>query len=218
MKKTIFHQQHSRAIRVWHWLTAIVTALLLFTIMVSKSFLSGWHAGYVIDHAAAKAGTTLSVEQINVIVDALRNTIWKWHTRFGYVLSGLIVFRIMIEFFQPGKERFFMKISNAFTAFRHNEDKKSARHFLIVRCIYLLFYLLIITMAVTGIWLSLHSNVALAQMELRHTIHSLHEACFNFLLLFLLIHLVGVIKAERGKHKNIVSAMIHGGKEFSNSN
>ncbi|GAB2811513.1 cytochrome b/b6 domain-containing protein [Ferruginibacter profundus] len=216
MKNTIFQQPHSRAIRLWHWLTAIVTALLLFTIIVSKSFLSGWHAGYVIDHAALGGGTKLNVAQINIIVDALRNTIWKWHTRFGYVLTGLLVFRILLEFFQPRKQRFIYKMKNAFTAYKSNDNKKTARHFLIVRFIYLLFYALIIVIAGTGLWLSFNNDVPPGQTPLHHTIHDVHEACFNFLLLFLLLHLVGIIKAERGQHKNIVSGMIHGGKAMDN--
>lgn len=212
MKTTLFQERHSAALRLWHWSTLIVTCLLLFSIAVSKTFLSGPHAGFVIDHAAARKGIHMNFDQVREIIGSLRQTIWKWHIRFGYFLSGLFVFRIMIEFFQPRELWFSSKVKRGIRAIKNKEERKTGRHYLIVKSIYFLFYGLMAAMVISGLWLAWHRNDQAITEEQFHSVKEIHEASFNFLLLFLLIHLVGVIRAERGKHRNIVSAMINGGK------
>jgi cytochrome b len=45
-----------------------------------------------------------------------------------------------------------------------------------------------------------------------HWISIVHQTVQYFIYAFILIHLMGVIRADLGRHKGLVSGMIHGGK------
>jgi Ni/Fe-hydrogenase 1 B-type cytochrome subunit len=204
-----FTERQSRAIRLWHWLTVIATGLLLFTVLVSKTFLNGMHAGQTIEQATSKFGAKLSREQVGRTVSALRSSIWKWHIYFGYALSILLGFRLLIELFSGKLLKSFRK---GFSFLKFRQQKRTAIHYLVVKTIYVLFYAMLGTIVYTGLWMAYYRNSDAVRFESFHDVKEIHENCLILLLLFIFIHLIGIIKAERGKHKNIVSGMIHGQK------
>jgi cytochrome b len=210
MNQSIFSDRYSFSIRAWHWLTFLVTFFLLFTIAVSKTFLNGQHTFFVISHTTSRYGAKLTGQQVGETVIALRATIWKWHTKAGYLLSGLFAFRILVEIFE---RRSITGIKKAFSAFKL-KTRKDSRLYLLVKITYLVFYCLFATITFTGLWMAFYKNDPSINDEKFHGVKEIHEACFNFILLFILFHLAGVIRAELGKHKNLVSGMIHGNKEF----
>lgn len=196
--------------RLWHWTTFIVTALLFYSVFVGKFFLNPFRNTSIIHEGLQQLLTHNSPDPSYVIAEALSASVWNWHIKYGYVLAGLFLFRLVIEMFQKPEERFFYKMKSAFVFARNKESRGAAAHFLVVRSIYVLFYLLLTTIIATGLWLSLsrHSpNVALV-----HSVKQAHESCFYLLLLFIFFHTAGVIRAERKGYKNIISNMINGGK------
>lgn len=207
MNNISFVERQSRAIRLWHWLTVIVTGLLLFTVFVSKSFLNGFHTGQVIDQTSRKFGASLTRQQIGETVTALRNRIWKWHIYFGYALTVLFAFRLLIEAVEG---KLWKSIRNGFRFIPQRQQRKTKFHYLLVKFLYLLVYGLLGTIVGTGLWMAYYRDGNAVSFEHFHGIKEIHETCFNFLLLFIFIHLIGIIRAERGKHKNIISGMVHG--------
>ncbi|MDP4263568.1 MAG: cytochrome b/b6 domain-containing protein [Bacteroidota bacterium] len=212
MDRVTFSEAHSRAIRLWHWASVFVMSFILLTAFTGKFFFNNIHIAGVLDQQLQKQGAHLSQEQIWDTTFVLRDAVWKWHSLFGYILSGLFVFRIASEFFQPRNQQFSRRIKNAVGFLKLKQDKKTARHYLAVKIIYLLAYILIALLAGTGIWMAVNRNTKIYFTPQFHSVKEIHAAAVNFLLLFMIIHIAGVIKAERGKYKNIVSGMIHGEK------
>lgn len=205
-----FHQKNSRAMRLWHWSTFIITAFLLYSVFVGKFFLNPYNNAVIIHDRLQQMGFHNDPDPSYAIADALSKNVWNWHIKYGYVFTGLFLFRIFIEIFQKSEESFLQRIKNAFFFVRKKEERKTAWHYLIVRLIYALFYVLLATIIGTGLWLSFYRQSS--GMELIHSVKQVHETCFYFMLLFILTHITGVIRAERKGHKNIISNMINGGK------
>jgi len=95
--------------------------------------------------------------------------------------------------------------------FQKRKEPGMARHYLFVRIIYLFFYILIALMSGTGIWMAFHKQPR--YIEAFHSVKEIHENCFLVLLLFIAIHLAGVIRFERKHRSNLISAMVHGGSK-----
>lgn len=214
MQQTIFNERFSLSLRIWHWLTFIMISIQIFTVMVGETFLDWQHSSFVINAAASRKGATLTHEQNSEIVMSLRDTIWKWHTYFGYIIIGLFVFRILLEFFQPKEERFTVKFKKGLNATRNSDDPKNAKHYLLVKFIYAIFYILMAAIVGTGLWLALNNNNPSAR-EMFGEVRELHETCYHILLGFLFLHFGGVILNEFGKNKGLISGIINGGKDNS---
>ena len=212
MKHVSFREPHSRAIRFWHWSSYLVVCLLLFTVLVSKTFLNGFHAKAIIQNSLKGSGVTITDDQAFRAAWALRASIWKWHTKFGYVLSALFFFRLLIEFLQSTEEKFHRRIGRAIMQIRNNAASSSARHYLVVKCIYFIFYVLMAILVGTGLWMAFNIELKVNDFDRFHAVKEIHENCFTLLLLFILLHLAGLIRAERKKYKGVVSDMINGRK------
>ncbi len=212
MKPVSFRESHSAAIRFWHWSSFIIIGFLLITIFVGKTFLDFRHTASVVQTTLAQQQIRITNDQSSDIAFALRNTIWKWHTYFGYILCGLLAFRLFIEFLQPREQQFFARMQRAYFFYRRKEEAAQNKHYLWVKTIYILFYLLIFTMAGTGLWMAFNRDQELLLGSNFHPVKEIHENCMLLVLLFIFIHLAGVIRAERKKYKGVVSDMINGGK------
>lgn len=209
MSSFSFGERQSRAIRLWHWLTVIAVGLLLLTIFVSKTYLNGQHTGQTIHDTLAKLGIQLTRDQVNQTVGALRESIWTSHIYFGYGLTALFAFRLVIEIVQG---KLVKSVRSGFSFLKIKEERKNVVHYMIVKAIYIVFYGILATIVGTGLWMTYYRDGNLVSREQFHDIKEIHETCFNLMLVFIFLHIVGIIRAERGKHKNIVSGMIHGEK------
>ena len=90
-------------------------------------------------------------------------------------------------------------------------DKKELMHYLVVKLGYSIFYLLLFAMAVTGLIIAFGSELSLSG-PVRHSVKEVHGFFSYLIYAFVLVHLTGVILADLGKFKGIVSGMINGGK------
>ncbi|RTL59848.1 MAG: cytochrome b/b6 domain-containing protein [Sphingobacteriales bacterium] len=213
MNGVSFREQHSRAIRFWHWATVFVLSFILLTAFTAKFFTNPYQNHPIIFDALVKQGLKPSGEGVHQVTNVLTVKVWKVHTYFGYILAGLLAFRFLAEIFQPVNQRIAVRIGNAVRLLQAKKEVKSSRHYLIVKLIYLIAYTLLAVICFTGVWMGLHSEQLFNETANYHQMKEYHETAVNLLLIFMLIHLVGVIRAERGKYKNVVSDMINGGKE-----
>ncbi|OIQ68775.1 hypothetical protein GALL_496270 [mine drainage metagenome] len=74
-----------------------------------------------------------------------------------------------------------------------------------------MFYLMIITMALTGLCLAFEDDVP--ALKAIHAFREIHQFTMYLILAFIFVHLAGVFLAERKESPGIVSDMINGGKE-----
>jgi Ni/Fe-hydrogenase 1 B-type cytochrome subunit len=218
MNRVSFNEPHSRGIRLWHWATLFVMSFLLLTAFAAKFLFNNFKTGKALDQQLQIQGVHLSGEQIWNTTEALKNTVWTSHSFFGYILAALLLFRIVTEIFQPGHERLFRRIGNAVQSWKQGQQVKSGRHYVLVKCAYLGAYCIIATLGGTGVWMALNRNTPLYHTEKFHAVKEIHETAVNLLLIFITMHLLGVIIAERGKYRNIVSGMIHGAREMKQGN
>jgi cytochrome b561 len=138
-------------------------------------------------------GQTLSHDQIIVLAKQIRLPMWNWHIYIGYALVGFITIRFSLPFFGE------MKFQNPF-------DKKTSLKEKFQNWSYIIFYVFVIITLVTGLIIELGPKSFKKPME------AIHELSIYYLLIFIFIHLSGVLIAEFTNQKGIISKIVSGGK------
>jgi len=86
-----------------------------------------------------------------------------------------------------------------------------ALHDMTAKGLYLIFYILLIITALTGLSMTFDQELGMSKVT-SHSIKDFHGFCMYLILTFIVVHIVGVLLAERKESKGIVSDMINGGK------
>lgn len=202
-------KKYSSSIRIWHWVNMLAIAGLLLTVLVN-SIITNKHVAI----AAFKQETNkveVSDQQVAAVVHVLREKVWDIHVYFGYGLTALLLFRIILEYFQFADQKFIKGFNNAYQNYKttkenrvHNMKKFTAQ------MMYAVFYLLVVVMVSTGLTLAFEDDLALSK-TLSHNVKEVHGFCMYLILTFIVLHLVGVFLSEQKQDKGIVSDMINGG-------
>jgi Ni/Fe-hydrogenase 1 B-type cytochrome subunit len=209
-----FIEPHSLAIRIWHWIFFIVLTASMTTVLFASTLFRTRDNITGVQQELQEKGLTVTKDQARSVAHAYSDKLWNLHTWLGYGLVGLLLARVIIEVAQPGEERLWTKIKKAAgfkpSGLRPGDDeaKKFVRHYGRVKWTYVIFYVLIGTMALTGLGLAFE-DVPLFK-NWHHGISNVHQTVQYFIYAFIIIHLVGVIRADLGRHKGLVSGMIHG--------
>ncbi|MEO8949298.1 MAG: cytochrome b/b6 domain-containing protein, partial [Mucilaginibacter sp.] len=127
-------------------------------------------------------------------------------------LAALLLFRFLLEFFQLADQKLIRKIKAAYQQYYiTKKNRETARHELLVKLLYAVFYLLLCIMAITGLCLAFEDDVP--ALKAIHAIREIHGFVMYLILAFIAVHLAGVFMAERKESKGIVSDMINGGRD-----
>ena len=183
---------YSKLLRIWHWLNALTILILLGTFFLRKTFLSWRTNSELIVQKLAEYDIEVTAEIAKTLAKAIRAPMWEWHIIFGYLLAGLILFRIFI-FFKEGM----------------SYKDTSSLHKTGVTILYTIFYFLIIFMAISGLTLNFGADLGLNK-ELLGNIKDNHESAAWFFVFFVPLHIGGVIVAEMTNEKGLVSKIISG--------
>lgn len=205
-----FNEPHSLSIRIWHWVTYLtMTASLVCVLLGSTLFKTKDNIAMVQEQLQEK-GAVVTKDQARTVAHEYSDKLWDWHKFIGYGLCFLLLSRFVIEMAEPTEEKLKIKIKRAlgFAAITE-DDKKEKRHYILVKRGYLLFYLSLLIMALTGLGLAFEDVPLLRDWH--KGITKIHSIVQYFIYAYILLHLVGVIRADAGKHKGVVSGMIHGG-------
>jgi Ni/Fe-hydrogenase 1 B-type cytochrome subunit len=210
---SVFNEPHSLAIRIWHWVFFIVLTSTLVTVLFASTLFRTRNTIGMVQNQMQQKGVTVSEDQARAVAHEFNDRLWHLHTIIGYVLCGLLLCRIIIEITQPREERLKVKLKTVL-GFKSESASETAerRHYLQVKRTYLVFYLLILTMGLTGLGLAFDDNALLK--EWHRNIKQIHSFVQYLIYGFILIHLVGVIMADGNRHKGLVSGMIHGKKQL----
>ena len=204
-------KKYSFPLRLWHWLNAIVITGSLLTVLLNSTLLDRKNNAPFIKETLQKSGAVISDDQANSVAHDLGDKVWEIHTYFGYALVTLLVFRLVLEFFQLSDQKLIRGIKNAYQQyFITKKQRELARHELVVKTIYAIFYLLLMIMAVTGLFLAFEDFFE-PYKSIRHSVKEVHGFTMYLILGFITIHIIGVLLAERKDSKGIVSDMINGG-------
>lgn len=185
--------------RIWHWVNAAVVLGLLGTVFLRKTFLSWKANAELLTQKLSEINMEVTEVQAKVLAKAIRAPMWEWHIILGYVLAALLLWRIILFFTQSGKENY-------------QNLKAESIHKKMVKFGYLVIYAVLLFMAVSGLSIHFHEVLGLSK-GLVESLEELHELVYNAVLIFVPLHIIGVIVAEMRNDKGIISDMIHGGSK-----
>ncbi|MBU1217735.1 cytochrome b/b6 domain-containing protein [bacterium] len=185
--------KYSSGFKIWHWLNAIIILGLLGTVFLRKTFLSYRENAEILLQKLAEIGVTVTLEQAKVLAKAIREPMWEWHIYLGYALAFLVIYRIVLYFQGAAKKEKFATLS------LHKKGVES---------LYYILYASLFFMSITGLVMEFHELFGISK-ELSHDIKELHELVFNVILVFVPLHIAGVIIAENREDKGIISELLH---------
>ncbi|GAC1303746.1 MAG: hypothetical protein NVSMB24_10190 [Mucilaginibacter sp.] len=204
---------YSPSLRLWHWANTIVISGSLITVLINSTVLDEHaNAGFIKDELQ-KSGGSVTADQTRSLAGTLSDKVWAVHIYFGYFLAALLLFRIILEFFQLADQKLIRKMKTAYKDyFIIKKQVKLARHELVVKLTYLLFYLVLLIMVITGLTLAFKDQLHFSR-SLMGTVKNIHGFCMYLVIAFIIVHIAGVFMAERDESPGIVSDMINGGGE-----
>jgi len=180
--------------RIWHWVHAtVVLGLLGF---LRKTFLSWRTNSELLTQKLAEIDLTVTEAQAKVLAKAIRAPMWEWHILLGYALAALIVWRIVLFFTKSGQ-------------LNHKNFKAKSLHKKMVVLGYVGLYVILLFMAMSGLTIHFYEEIGLLK-DTAHDIKEVHELVFNAILIFVPLHIIGVVIAEMRDEPGIISNMIHG--------
>ncbi|MBE5321906.1 cytochrome b/b6 domain-containing protein [Pedobacter sp. MR2016-19] len=204
-------KKYASSIRFWHWLNFVIISGSLLTVLINSMLFDRSQRSFV-KNELINAGAAVSDKQAGAVTHGLEDQVWAIHSYFGYALAALFLFRLIAEFFLPPAKRLFPKLKKAYHAyFILKKERETAKHELVAKGLYIIFYLLLLIMVVTGLLLAFEDYTGIPQ-NINHSIKEFHGFCMYLILGFIVIHLSGVFLAERKDGKGIVSDMINGGE------
>lgn len=188
-------RNYSKIFRILHWSIAIAFLLLLLTIFLRKTWMEKSHVAEIIQtYLTENNYETLPQDDAIVLAKKIRKPMWDWHIYLGYVLVGLYCIRLALPFF--GEMKFtspFQKDLDAKTKFQY--------------WTYLIFYVFTGISLITGLIIEWGPKTYKKPME------EIHELSIYYLLAFIVIHFGGVLVAELGSQKGIISKIISGNEK-----
>jgi len=210
------HKRYSSSLRLWHWLSAIAITGSLLTVLVNSTVLKAGNSVPLVQSALEKTGAKITQDQARSVVHDLRDSVWNWHTYIGFAVSFLLLFRLILEFFQLSDQKLIRKIKTAYHHYYVIKTKREAsKHEFYVKTSYAIFYLLLLITVVTGLDLAFEDDVP--YLKKLHFLKEVHSFNMYLILLFIAAHIIGVFLAERKDYKGIVSDMINGGENHINN-
>lgn len=207
-----FIQEHSAIIRIWHWLTFIIISGSIITVLINSTMTNQRKNIPMVQEQLKSRDVVVTEDQAFAVTREYEDKFWGIHKLLGYSLAFLFISRVIIELTQPGGEKINSRIKNALGLFRKKEgDWKESRHYLRVKFSYLLFYLLLFCMAITGLEMAFGRELGFSR-EFSRTIREIHSLGQYLIYAFIILHLCGVIIADNTNNKGLVSGMINGNK------
>jgi len=208
--KSYFIQSHSVMIRIWHWLTFLIISGSIITVLINSTMTNQRKNITMVQEQLKSRNIVVTEDQAFAVTREYEDKFWGVHKLFGYCLAFLFISRIIIELTLPGDEKLNTRIKNALGLFRKKEeDWKEYRHYLRIKYTYLLFYLLLFCMAITGLCLAFGRDLGIPR-EVGKAIREIHSFGQYFMYGFVIVHLCGVLIADITNNKGLVSGMING--------
>jgi Ni/Fe-hydrogenase 1 B-type cytochrome subunit len=211
-KKNASENHNSAQLRILHWLTFLFITASIVTVLINSTLLSPRNNVKLVQDQLQNKGVTVTEDQAFAVSHEYEDKMWDIHKYIGFGLAFLLVARIVIEFTQPEDEKMKTKMKKI-QELRALQDSSlpEYNHYLWVRIAYTIFFLILFCLATTGLSMAFGRNLGIPR-EIYGSIKEVHEIMQYFMYAFIFVYLAGVIRAETGKFRGIVSAMIHGNR------
>jgi cytochrome b561 len=188
------HMKYSLRFRIWHWLNAFVVLGLLGTVFLRKTFLSWRTNSEILMSKLAEINIDIAQEEAKILAKAVRAGMWEWHILLGYALAFLMLYRVALFFFDSSQKESFSSL---------------ILHKKMVHISYYILYAILFFMSISGLVIYFYEALSLSK-DTAHEIKEMHEFLYNYILIFVPLHLGGVVVAESRGESGIISRMIHG--------
>ncbi len=190
-------KQFTPLYRIWHWTMALSVIGLLATVALRKSFLSWRTNTEIIMTKFQDAGVEVTHELAKATAKAIRSGMWEWHYIFAIFLGISIAIRIYMMLTKQAK----LPIVNFFQASIFEKKMQTG--------VYTLLCFFIMMMALSGGFLYFYEALGFTKDSI-HWVKETHELMMWGVIVFVGLHLVGVLKHELTTKEPIISKMIHG--------
>ncbi len=184
-------RKYSPVFRIMHWLIAICMILLLVTVFLRLGWMNRDHVAAILNGELGKLNVAISNDEAVRIAKQIRKPMWNWHIYLGYALLGLYAIRMMLPFLGQ------MKFNNPFAEGATGVDRFKA-------WVYIAFYLLLGISLVTGLL------IEIGPASYKKDLEAVHKLSLYYVIPFIVIHFAGILRAEFGKGKGIISRSISG--------
>lgn len=186
-------RNYSAVFRIMHWAIALCMFGILFTIFLRLNWMNKNHMANILLEELNALKITLSEDDAISIAKKIRKPMWQWHIWLGYVMIGLYVLRMIFAVVKK------MAFLNPFEKGLTVKQKFQA-------WLYVSFYLFIGVTLFTGFMIVNGSDA------LHETMEEIHKLSLYYILTFVFIHITGIIAAELGAERGIISKIISGNK------
>jgi cytochrome b561 len=184
-------QRFNLAHRLIHWAIAFTVLFLLLTILLRMGWMNKDHVGNIIQQNLDKSNIHVNTKDAAVIGKAVRKPMWNWHILAGYTLIGLYLVRMVLTAAQG-------------IAYRSPFRRKTRTKEKFQAWVYIIFYCLLAVSLFTGFM------IENGPKRLQHNMELVHVQGLYYLVAFIILHIGGVILAEFGPEKGIISKIISG--------
>jgi len=201
-------KKYPASIRFWHWANSLVICGSLLTVLLNSTLFDVRDNATYIQGELAKSNVAVTTEQARSVAHSLEDKVWDIHIYFGYVLAALFLLRMISEVFRA-KTNFGNVLKESWSLY-FTKKVKSSRHDLGIKLAYVMFYVVLFLMVITGLSIAFDTELGLTK-SFSHSLKEIHGFCMYLILGFIVLHIGGVFMAERKDKKGIVSDMIGGG-------
>lgn len=188
------NRDYSKVYRIMHWAIALCFMFILLTIFLRMYWMNKNQVSDIIQNFLATTDQNLSEEETITLAKQIRKPMWDWHLYIGYVLVGLYIIRLTLPLFGE------MKFPNPFNKLLSLKEKFQ-------NWVYLIFYACVAISLTTGLL------IVFGPDNIHELMEEIHVLGIYYLLVFIVLHLGGVLMAELTDEKGIVSRIISGKKK-----
>lgn len=184
---------YSITYRIMHWAIAFTLIFILLTIFLRLTWMNKYNMAEIIQTYLIKEGVSLTDDQTIVLAKNIRRPMWNWHIYAGYVLTGLFSIRFLLPLF--GEMKFQNPLAKGLTT-----------KLRIQKWTYIIFYIGIIISLITGLMMEFGPENLAKRAE------NIHVLALYYLIPFIVVHIIGVLRAEFTDQKGIIYRIIRGSK------
>jgi cytochrome b561 len=186
------------ASRLIHWAIAFTFLYILLTVLLRTGWMDRGAMGDIVKDNLAQNNISISGDQAGSIGRQIRKPMWDTHILAGYVLIGLFVVRLILMWVQGA-------------GFANPLKKGVSSYDKFKSWVYIIFYILLAASLFTGF---MKVN---GPESLEHLMEDIHVQSLYYSIAFILLHTVGVLRADAGPERGIISKIISGDKPAENS-
>lgn len=181
------------ASRLIHWAIAFTFLYIMLTVLLRMGWMNKGSMGTIIQDNLNQQNISINQDDAFAIAKKVRRPMWNTHTIAGYVLVGLFVLRMILTWVQGA-------------GFANPLKKGVSQYEKFKSWVYIVFYLLLGASLFTGLMMEFGPE------SIEHTMEDIHVLSLYYSIAFILLHTVGVLMADAGRERGIISKIISGDK------